>query len=707
MDTRAIHVWKFFRAGGFDQVRLETGADLKALEHLDQKLWVALACPTRGVEFDPKTLDFIDTDKDGRIRAPEIMAAVEWATTHLKDPDRLLAGEDILPLAEINSATPQGKQLLNSAREILATLGKPEAAHISLDDTADTARIFSQTRFNGDGIVPPETADDDDTRQIIADIMETVGAATDRSGRGGVDQDRVDLFFAQLEAHAQWWEKAEGDGTVMPLGERTADAYAAFAAVRARVDDYFARCRLASFDQRAASALNRTPEEYAARGQETLSANGAEFSDFPLARIEAGKPLPLGAGANPAWMDALAALRLHAVEPLLGAPHTTLADEEWQLVKSRLLPYETWQGEKGAVQVEKLGLPRIRAILAGAGKARISTLIEQDRALEPEMNAIATVDKLLRYHRDLYRLLNNFVSFRDFYHPQSKAIFQAGTLYIDGRQCELCVRVADPAKHAALASLAKTYLAYLDCTRCGSDESMTIVAAITNGDGDQLMVGRNGVFYDRDGGDWDATIVKLVEHSISIREAFWMPYKRVGRMVSEQIEKFASAKDKALVDKSGAGLQGVADRPAAPPAPFDAAKFAGVMAAAGLALGALGTALASVMTGFLNLAWWQMPLVIIGAALLISGPSMIITALKLRHRNLGPILDANGWAVNARVKINIPFGASLTKMARLPHGSRRSLADPYRPRSRAGWWWALLAALVLAGVWWYVNAAAP
>lgn len=708
MDARTVHVWKFFRAGGFDQVRLETGADLVALEHLDQKLWVALACPTRGLEFDHKTLDLIDTDGDGRIRAPEIMAAVEWATTHLKNPDDLLKGERELPLAAINDASAQGKRLLKSAREILASLGKPDAASISIDDTADTAdtaKIFGQTKFNGDGIIPIDTAGENGTQQVIRDIVDTLGPVTDRSGRPGVDQERVDEFFTQLEAYAQWWQRAEADAAIMPLGERTADAYAALAAVRARVDDYFARCRLAAFDARAASALNRRIEEYAARAHETLSADGTEFADFPLARIEAGKPLPLGAGANPAWMEALDALRRNTVEPALGAPHETLTDEEWQTLKSRFARFEQWQQDKAGAAVEKLGIARVRAILGTTAKAAITTLIAQDKALEPEMNAIDAVDRLLRYHRDLFRLLNNFVSFRDFYHPERKAIFQSGTLFIDGRQCELCVRVADTAKHAALASLAKTYLAYLDCTRRSSSEAMTIVAAITNGDGDQLMVGRNGVFYDRDGGDWDATIVRIIEHPISIREAMWLPYKRFGRMVGEQIEKFAAAKDKALVEKTGAGLQGATDRVAAPPppTPFDAAKFAGVLAAAGLALGAIGTAFATAMTGFLNLAWWQMPLAVLGILVAISGPSMIIAALKLRHRNLGPILDANGWAVNARVKINLPFGASLTKTARLPAGARRSMRDPYQQHHRARWLTLLLAALIAGGVWWYAK----
>ena len=80
------HTWKFFRAGGFDQVKLESGADLANLDQLDQKLWVALACPTRGLEFDNRTLDLIDTDKDGRVRAPEVIAAANGPPACSKIP---------------------------------------------------------------------------------------------------------------------------------------------------------------------------------------------------------------------------------------------------------------------------------------------------------------------------------------------------------------------------------------------------------------------------------------------------------------------------------------------------------------------------------------------------------------------------------------------------------------------------------------------
>src|SRR6185503_13738733 len=135
IGTVSTHRWKFFRAGGFDQVRLTSGADLMALEELDQKLWVALACPTTGVEFDSRTLALIDTDKDGRIRVPEIIAASKWAGGCLKNPDDLLKGSPSLPLDAINDATEEGKQLLASARQILTNLNKPASVVITIEDT--------------------------------------------------------------------------------------------------------------------------------------------------------------------------------------------------------------------------------------------------------------------------------------------------------------------------------------------------------------------------------------------------------------------------------------------------------------------------------------------------------------------------------------------------------------------------------------------
>jgi hypothetical protein len=336
--------------------------------------------------------------------------------------------------------------------------------------------------------------------------------------------------------------------------------------------------------------------------------------------------------------------------------------------------------------VEKLGLKRVREILAGGAKDAITALIAKDKALESEANAIAAVTKLLHYHRDLAKLLVNFVSFRDFYSKKDKAVFQVGTLFLDTRSCELCILVQDAGKHAAMAGLAGSYLAYCDCVRKATGEKMQIVAAFTDGDSDNLMVGRNGVFYDRKGNDWDATITKIVDNPISIRQAFWAPYKKLVRMIEEQVAKRAAAADAAADSKLASAATATAnvDKTAKPPEPKKV--DVGTVAALGVAFGAIGTLVTAIighLTGLFKLPFWQLCLAFVGILLIISGPSMIIAWLKLRKRNLAPILDANGWAVNAKARLNVPFGASLTQVAKLPEAAKISADDKFGEKPSA------------------------
>ena len=137
------------------------------------------------------------------------------------------------------------------------------------------------------------------------------------------------------------------------------------------------------------------------------------------------------------------------------------------------------------------------------------------------------------------------------------------------------MRVEDPAKHAALAGLSETYLAYCDCTRKGAAEKLQIAAAFTGGDSDNLMVGRNGIFYDRQGRDWDATITKIIEKPISIWQGILSPYKRLGRLIGEQMAKAAAARDQAAQEKAAAAA---AQAAAAARAARDAGRSAGAAA---------------------------------------------------------------------------------------------------------------------------------
>lgn len=694
--------WRFFRSGGFDQVRIETADDLRHLAGLDQKLWSVLACPTSGLEFDTRTLQLLDADGDGRIRAPEIVAAVDWVCTVLRDPAVLFSGSDVLPLAALDEGNDEGARLLASARGILAYVDKPDADAIGVDDVSDTTRLFAPDHFNGDGIVPAELAGDERIATAISRIVECLGGKEDRSGKPGVDAETLQNFFERAQALSDWLAQAEAEpGMVLPLDDDTATAAAAFEAVRAKIEDYFTRCRLACFDERAESALNPAEAAYLDLAVATLEPTAEAIAALPLALVAKDRPLPLEAGLNPAWAERIARLRALVVTPLLGE-RASLAEADWRTLAERFSRYRAWIAEQPDTPIASLPPAELRTMLADDTRQAIEALIAEDLAAETAATQVEAVERLVRYQRDLVRLLRNFVSLSDFYCGERKAIFQAGTLYLDQRSCELCLRVADMDRHAALSPLSGTYLVYCQCVRQG-EAPMTIVAAMTGGDADEMMVpGRNGVFYDRQGRDWNASVIKVVENPISVRQAFWSPYKRIGRMIGEQIQKFAASRDKAVEDQAAAGVaeagaRAEAPAPAAPQA-FDIAKFAGIFAAIGLALGALGTALAAIVAGFLSLPGWQMPLVLAGIMLLVSGPSMLLAWFKLRQRNLGPLLDANGWAVNTRARINIPFGAALTGVAELPVGAERSLADPYAEKRTPWRGWLLFAVVVIAAI---------
>jgi hypothetical protein len=690
------HTWTFFRAGGLDQALLETADDFRNLRSLDQKLWVALTCPVKGLQFDSRTLDLIDTDKDGRVRAPEVIDAVEWTCGLLKDPAELKKGIDGLPLAAINDSTDAGQSLLASARHVLANLGKPDATCITVADISDTVKLFVATMFNGDGVITPEAADTPALKQTIADIIAIQGAVTDRSGKPGVDQAKADAFFAECEALAGW---AAASAQAQILGDATAAAHAAFSAVKGKITDYFSRCRLAAYDARAANALNRAEQDYLAFAAKDLSIENAEVVGLPLQRIEPNKPLRLGEAMNPAWSDRIAAFTGAVVVPVLGADRKTLSDGDWGALCARFAPYEAWLASKKGMAVDTLGTARVRAIVAADDKAAVAALIARDLAVKPQVAGFGDVEKLVRNYRDLGVLLRNFVNFADFYDPSKDSIFQVGTLYLDQRSCTLCIRVDDPAAHMPLGSLGKVYVAYCNLSR-STGEKMSIAACFTQGDGDYLMAGRNGLFYDRQGRDWDATIVKITDNPISIRQAFLSPYKKFVRFIEEQVTKHAATAE----ETTSTRLQDTATVVAGKPPP-DKPKFeVGTIAALGVGLGAVSTMIGGALAGFLNLGWW-MPLGLIGLVLLISGPAMLIAWVKLRQRTLGPILEGTGWAINGRLKINIPLGAYLTHMKELPPGSRRLLNDPFsdekerRRRKRIAILVVVLALLVGAVVW--------
>ncbi|MGE5184884.1 MAG: hypothetical protein ACM31C_22605, partial [Acidobacteriota bacterium] len=604
-----------------DQVSLRDGADLLALTELDQKLWVALAMPTKGIDIDSETLRLLDDDGDGRIRVHDVLAAITWAKGTFAQPGDLLESADEVALAAITDA-----KIVAAARRMLADLGKKDGKAITVADTIAITKAFTETVLNGDGIVIAESAADAELRKTIEDAITCVGSVTDRSGKPGIDQPRADQFFAEVDKRAAWL--ARRAAALAPLGDRTPAAHAAFAAVRGKLEDYFTRCKVAAFEPRAATALAGQEPALVALGAKELAEADAQLAQLPLAAIDPAAKLPLAGAVNPAWSVRLQTFVDETVRPVLGTRKQLVPGDVDELVQ-RLAPYQAWLDDKPVTKVDALAEDWIAKLSGPALREQLKQLVAADSALADEYAQISAVTKTVRMQRDFGRIVRNFVNFSDFYSRQD-GVFQAGTLYLDARALHLCIPVADAAKHGALATASDTCLVYCEITKGG--ETKQIAAALTNGDVDNVFVGRNGVFYDRDGKDWDATVTKVINNPISIRAAFWSPYKKLVKTIEDTVAKraqAAEAKSTAVMESTGATV-GTADQKALAEAslPDDdkvvtqKAKIdLGTVAAIGVAIGGIGTLVGALLANLFGLGRW-LPLGIVALLLMISGPSM-------------------------------------------------------------------------------------
>lgn len=673
--------WQYCSLGGAIRVKIGSGEDIAHLGELDQKLWTVLSCPVEGLEFDKQTLEYLDTEKDGKIMVNEVVQAAQWITSVIKDKDSILNGDSVLKLDNIDTSTEAGKGLYNSARQILKNLGI-DKDEISLADASDSKAIFAGTNFNGDGVITVLSSPDDAHKQIITDIIATIGSVEDRSGEKGVNAELIEKFYASCADWAAWKSSAP----VMPYGERTAAAFDAYNALKDKMNDYFTRCRLVAFDTEVAKAVNVAVTDI------------NDIDNCPIAAPKAARTLNLAA-INPAWQK-----RFDALASLIGfSGKTEMTEADWRSVETTFNDYAAWLGAKKGAEVEPLGEVRINAILIAGEKEALLALVEKDKALAAESSSIDDVKKLMYYYRDFYRLLKNFVLFTDFYSraPGVRAMFELGQLYIDQRCCDLCIRVSDMGKHADMAALSGIFLIYFKATSKVLGKSMDAVAVMTDGDIFDLRPGKNGIFYDLQGNNWDAVITKVVDNPVSISQAFWAPYRKAWEFCVGIINKSAADKDakinadlQAKVQTAAATTPGAADAAKSDKQQaFDIAKFAGIFAALGMAMGYIGTFLTSIVTGIQSTPPLDLILIVLGLMLVISGPSCFIAWTKLRKRNLGPILNANGWAINSKVLVNILFGGKLTTVAKYP---KLKLADPYDQKTPAWKIWLPTVLIILA-----------
>ena len=353
-------------------------------------------------------------------------------------------------------------------------------------------------------------------------------------------------------------------------------------------------------------------------------------ADLPLVTEAGDVELPLKDHLNPRYLEAILDFAAKCVTPVLGE-RAVLTRMEWKRIKATFAPYREWIGAK--------------PVMGAAAKA----------ALDDE-------ERILRYRIHLLELLENYVNLKRLYDEHTLAIFQTGVLRIDAKELNLCLHVASEAAHSALAEKSGCCIVYLKLTRPAEGAERQICAVVTAGTVAGLYAGRNGVFNDRDGKDWEAVVTKVVEAQVSLVEAFWSPWKKLGESITGLVKKFLGDRQ-AVVDASMAS--GKLPPPAGANGAVGAngAAMASSVAAIGIGVGMLGAAFASILAAVKGMPPHQLLLAVVAMVLVVSLPSVILTWFRLRRRDLSAVLNASGWAINRELRFSMRRARAFTKCA--------------------------------------------
>jgi hypothetical protein len=635
------------------------------------------------------------------MRASQLTQARDWLFARLAKRDVLRKREESLALDAL-ATDEDGAKLRAAAQRVNDSQAAADKKSVKLADIRGFKAGYQRLLANGDGVVPADVIPDADVKAFVAEIIPVVGSKPDRGGSDGVDAGLVEAFKTDGAAWLSW---RAGAAAAAVWGDDTAAAADLVAAFDPRVERYFLQSELLRQESATAEGLRLKEDDLRAlRAKDSASIEGY-LSDATLTALDARGELRLDAEINALHAAGFAELVKKVVRRIDPAAKS-LTWDRWREVRGTFDGYRAWLAAKPAAPFEALGEERVRALLAGDLPARTLALVAQDAAAQGEIDRVDDLEKLVLLGRWIIDITNNFVNISGIYDSGVVNLVDTGSLVIDARRLEFCMRVTDLAAHKAVAAESRCFLVYAEVReKEGGGETFQIVAPVTGGEKGRLRVGKRGLFVDKDGREWDAQITELVENPISVREAAFAPFRRASQFISQKIgEWIGSAAESQQSTLSRTTEEGVTNARTAAETPAAAAPAApareglnvnSLIVGGGVALAGLGAIVASLFGALTSLKGWA---AILGLVALVLATSALVGWIKLRKRDMSLILEASGWAMNVHMKVTARVAPLFAFTPELPKSAEIDKRDVLPAVPGEGRVQRLLTALVLTVV---------
>ena len=676
------------KLGGDYQLLIRNPEDLEAIDKLDEAHWMVTSAPCESFSCDPAFLKYLDRDGDGRIVSNDLKAAVQWLFSMLADRDSIASPTSAVKINHINTTHEDGKALRAAAERILSNLRLCETDEISLENVQNRRKILSMGAQNGDGVIPATSGTDPEFAQFIKDIIRTVGSVQDASGEPGVAEKHLEKFLSECRCYSEWLRQSElpenqDTTSMLVLGKDTEKAYRLISALRDKIDEFFNYCWLFTLQPTVkVDTPSLTMDKFLTNDANLMQEDRMRLA--PLSTPSGDETLVFDDRINPVFRELISEFREVILKRLKADKKiNNMTQSEWEDIKNLFAPYAAWIARKQGGGVGCIRIDTIDRYLTSDYADRLRTLMRNDRSVADELRHVDNVERLIVFQRWLMEFANNYVCLASLYDPLKPSLIQMGTLIMDGRRFELTMKVFDQARHKMIVQQSNICVMYLIVSRKKDNDirEMEVAAAVTSGTMTHLFIGKAGIFFTRDGLEWDATVVDIIPNPVSIIEAVKKPFKQLAEFTAKQTERFSDVRYQEVESRLEKSIttaeqslssqgQGAVGKQS-----ILGSQLRDVMLSGGIALAALGSSFAYITKTLQNVSPLKMLTVVAGLVTVIFAPIILVTMFKLRRRNLSAFLEACGWAVNGQMHLSPTMGLLFTHEPDAPREFRRGRID--------------------------------
>jgi hypothetical protein len=656
--------FSFEKHGDALHFKIEDNYDLEKILDLDEALWIATTAPVSNLKVDKEFLELLDSDQDDRIRAEEIKDGIRFLLRHLTDYSSIQIGNMELPLSFINKETDIGSLIHMSAIKVLNRLQAPRD-NIKLSQVRKVKAEVLKGGLDQAGIVLPEAAENLKIEKCIGDILSSIGGRTHPNGTTGIDDKSLDTFFKECLLYRDWLLDAGEIGgksatSILPLGANTARGYSLFQSLLQKLTQYFLLCDIKRLNPNLLERALSEPEDNVVKKLLQIEEAEAYLADVPLSILNTESTLDLSGDINPYFQKMLREFTELVVEPLLGKDTRTIDKQAVRKLTEIFEPYVSWVERKPEVRVDRISAESIQDYLTEPSfKDNLKQLLEESYQTAIVLENLKELERLLLYQAYMLPLTNSFVSFPNLYNPDKRALFEEGTLIMDGRHFTLAIKVDDHEHHVETCKGGNIFVIYCDLYGIDGKKNYKIAVPVTSGSRGTIHLNKWGIFNDVYGNELHAKVVDIVENPISVGEAVVDPFIRINRTFFSRLEQFSSKaeeqifrkdekKDKDKKKKDGTSVS--------------------LLAGGGVAIAAVGSSFAFITKTLSGLTFKTVVLALLVVAAIIAVPAGIAAYFKLTRRDLSTVLEGSGWGINSRMKLTADQATCFTFRPKPPTG---------------------------------------